>query len=161
MKFTTTLLLAAVIIPITACKKEKDEPAAPAPAAAQCGIPGARLQATFDGAAWCPNVSLFADLGAGVMTINGMTMMGSTLTLELDSLSPGTYEMKEFTNSILFTTTLAAAYRSTDEAPASLVITAHDTGAKRIQGSFSGQLYSDLSGASKPVTGSFDMTYLD
>ena len=47
------------------------------------------------------NASLFASEAGGLMTINGITQQGATLTLELDSLSVGTHAMTETNNTIL------------------------------------------------------------
>jgi hypothetical protein len=49
----------------------------------------------------CANASLFASEAGGLMTINGITQQGATLTLELDSLSVGTHAMTETNNTIL------------------------------------------------------------
>lgn len=79
------IALALPLIFLTACDKE-DDAATPAPSTpAACGISGARLQATFQGNAFCANTSLFGDLG-NHLTVNGITSNGATLTLELDSL---------------------------------------------------------------------------
>ncbi len=149
------LLLSIALLP--SCKKDDDTPA-PTPVPT-CGIAGARLQASFLGETFCPGLSLFADQ-AVVLTINGVSLSGSTLTLELDSLDPGTYDMTEDANHVLFTN-ITGAYESSNSDPATLVIASHDEGANRIQGSFSGPLTNPLGGTSPTITGSFDMFYLE
>jgi hypothetical protein len=154
------LLAALTLLLVTACNKDDDDPTTPTPAPVVCGIDGARLQATFDGSSFCANASLFASEAGGLMTINGITQQGATLTLELDSLSVGTHAMTETTNTILYTPQLALAYAATDGAPASVTITEHNVSTRRIRGNFSGPLYSPIGGAPKSISGSFDLVYV-
>lgn len=67
--------------------------------------------------------------------------------------------MTEAANSILVTTSLGMGYMSTNDAPPTLVITGHDTIARRIQGTFNGDLYTTLAAEPKAISGSFDMNY--
>lgn len=150
------LLLSIALLP--SCKKDDDTPA-PIPVST-CGIAGARLQASFLSEAFCPGISLFADNAAGTLTINGVSASGSTLTLELESLDPGSYDMTEDANHVLFMN-MTGAYESSNSDPATLVIASHDEGANRIQGSFTGPLTNPLGGASPTISGSFDLTYLE
>lgn len=157
----STVLLFATLLFATACQKDKDDPLAPAPTPAVCGVDGFRLQATFDGSGFCPNASLFASEGAGVLTISGLDQQGKSLTLELDSLSVGTHAMSGTTNALLYTTQLAEAYRSTDSTPGTLVITSHDVATRRIRGTFSASLRSELSSTAKSINGNFDVAYVE
>ncbi|MBX2979651.1 MAG: hypothetical protein KF905_10175 [Flavobacteriales bacterium] len=158
MMRTSFLLIPALLL--VACSKDDDAPLAPQPAPAVCGIDGARLEATFDGGAFCANASLFASQAVS-MTINGISQQGATLTLELDSVSVGTHAISEITNSILFTTQLAMAYQSTDATPGTLTITSHDTAAKRIRGSFSATLSNQIGLPSAAIAGNFDLYYVE
>lgn len=154
------LYLAAGLLLLASCKKE-DDPTPTPPAAVVCGMDGARLQATFDGAAWCANLTLFADGAPGTITISGMTQMGSTLTLELDDTDVGTHAVREDSNTILFTTTLGAGYLSSNSDPGTVTITSHNTASRRIRGTFTANLYEGLGGTSKPITGQFDLQYVE
>jgi hypothetical protein len=156
----TPLYLAACLVLMSSCKKE-DDPAPTPPPAVVCGMDGARLQATFDGASWCANLTLFADGVPGTITISGMTQMGSTLTLELEDTDVGTHPVSEDSNTILFTTSMAAGYLSSNNDPGTVTITSHNTATRRIQGSFSANLYEELGGTSKPITGQFDVQYVE
>lgn len=153
--------LALACILFASCGKDKDDIPTPlGGGSTECGTSGARLQATFDGASWCANASLFAAL-ADILTVNGITSMGSTLTMELDSLGVGTYAMSAESNRLLFTTNLGLAYNTTDEQPATLNITSHNVATRRVQGNFSGNLSAVLGGADKAISGSFDLFYVD
>ena len=57
---------------------------------------------------FCPGISLFADNAAGTLTINGVSASGSTLTLELWNLDPGSSHMTEDVDHVLFTDTAGA-----------------------------------------------------
>lgn len=154
-------MLALPLALLTACDKEKDDPATPAPATpTTCGVAGARLQASFQSNAFCANASLFGDLGTH-LTVNGIASNGATLTLELDSLEVGSYEMDGSTNYMIHTSALAMAYETVNATPATLSITSHDTGANRIQGSFSGPLVEPIGGTSAQISGTFDITYAE
>lgn len=159
-------LLATMVVgfglALAGCQKdEPTPPIAPGPAPASCGIDGARLQATFDGAAFCANVSLFASDAAGTITISGMSTQGSTLTLEIDSMSVGTHAITENTNAMLHTTTLAMSYTAMDALPGTLTIESHDLVLKRIKGTFSASLQGAFGGPPKTIIGSFDVFYVD
>ena len=156
---TTCLLLATTMLVATACKKD-DPPAPAAPPAAVCGVDGARLQATFNDAPWCADLTLFADGITGTITISGMTQMGSTLTLELEDTAVGTHAMREDRNSILFTT-LASAFSTSNDDPGTLTITTHDTATRRLRGTFTANVYEELGGTSRPLSGNFDVQYIE
>lgn len=96
-----------------------------------------------------------------VLTLNGISQQGATLTLELDSLTVGAHDMTEGTNSLLFTTTLGLAYRTADGDPGTVTITSHDTSARRMQGTYAADLYSPLGGAPKAIVGNFDLYYIE
>lgn len=96
-----------------------------------------------------------------VLTVNGIAQSGMTLTLELDSLDVGSYEMGTDANHVLYTSGLGMAYESTDATPATLVIESHDTGSNRIKGSINGPLTEPLGSTSQHISGSFDITYLE
>ncbi|MBL7953074.1 MAG: hypothetical protein JNM62_15300 [Flavobacteriales bacterium] len=149
------------VLSLFSCKKEDDAAPVVSAPAALCGIAGARLQASFAGESFCANASLFGDLGADVITINGISTAGMTLTLELDSLEVGTYAMTTDVNHALYTTGMGLAYESSDATPATLTIDSHDTGSNRIRGSVMGPLTEPLGGTSATITASFDITYIE
>lgn len=156
------LFLVPFALSLVAC--EKDDDAAPSPSVPTpvvCGIDGARLQATFAGESFCANASLFGDLGADMITINGITTGGSTFTLELDSLEVGSYTMGADANHAVYTTGLGMGYETTNATPATLTIASHDTGTNRIRGSVSGPFTEPLGGSSSSMVANFDITYTE
>ncbi len=115
-----------------------------------CSLPNGHLKWTVEGNDYCANASLFAD-HALVMTMNGITLTGITITLELDSILPGTYPMKADINSILFTDQLGMAWQTTDDNPGTLQITSNNTSTNLLQASFSATLRNPL-GLSKSLS---------
>lgn len=157
----STLALFFIALATFACKKEDDTAPSTSTPAATCGIAGARLQSTFGSESFCANASLFGDLAVDVLTVNGISQSGITLTLELDSLEPGSYDMGTDVNHVLYTSGLAMGYESVDGDPATLVIDSHDATANRIRGSITGPLFEPLGGSSHVINATFDITYLE
>lgn len=161
MPLRSALPLFFIIAATVACKKDDDAtPSTPTPAPT-CGIAGASLRSTFGSESFCANASLFGDLAGDVLTVNGISQTGITLTLELDSLEPGSYDMGTDVNHVLYTSGLGMGYESADAMPATLVIDSHDMGSNRIRGSVSGPLSEPLGGTSQHINASFDITYLE
>lgn len=142
------ILLVITLIPLLwGCKKDGDEEQS---LAVGCSLPTGSLKWTADGASQCANVSLFAD-HALIMTVNGITVTGATMTMELDSVQPGTYAVKELTNSMIYTDQLGMAFLSTDTAPGTVTITKNDTVANWLEATFTVSLKNPL-GVSKTIT---------
>ena len=118
------------------------------------------LQATIDGQTWKADASLFADK-AIVITISGINQQGSSLTLELDDFNPGTYQIKNSRNHILYTSQLADAFESTDGNPGTLVITSNDDAKNLLKGTFSFTGQSPVSGNKTISNGSFEVYYTE
>ncbi len=164
MKFKTIICHVPLMLLAVSCEKEVVTPETLTPPNSQvvevCGTPGARLQANFDGASWCPTVNLYATAAAtGQIGINGITLMGSTLTLLLDSVAPGTYQMVETANAMIFTTSTSITYIAREIDPVTLVISEHDVVNRRIKGTFQGHVHTALL-EPKAIEGSFDVEYV-
>jgi hypothetical protein len=142
-----------VVIFLLACSEKKENP----PVTDPCLINGYYLRATLANDSWCANTTLFTDL-AIVMTINGISSNGASMTLELDDVTVGTFSITEDRNHILYTNSLGVAYRSTNDNPGSLIIQSNDTSANIIQGSFNVTLRNPMAG-NLPASGSFRLFY--
>ena len=138
------------------CSKKNDDK----PGADNCLLNSYYLKADVAGVSWCANTSLFADY-AIVMTINGISSNGATLTLELDDVAPGTYQIKQDRNHVLYTSSLGVGYESTNDNPGSLVIISNDTTANIINGSFNVTLRSPVSGNLSLSNGTFKLFYTE
>ena len=123
-------------------------------------VPAYYLQATIDGQTWKADASLFADK-AIVMTISGLSQNGSSLTLELDDYTPGTYLIKNSRNHILYTSQMADAFESTDSNPGTLVIISNDQSKNLLKGTFNFTGQSPLTGNKTISNGTFEVYYTE
>ncbi|MBK8498296.1 MAG: hypothetical protein IPL52_05650 [Flavobacteriales bacterium] len=157
-RYYPVLLLAPAIF--AACMKDDDDEAIPAPTPVACGVDGMRLQGAIGSESFCANASLFADLSI-VLTANGISQTGTSLTMELDSVDVGAHAASTDVNRVLYTDQLGLPWNSSNAAPATVHITSHDTTANRIQGSITGTLYAPAGSEGRTVNASFDLTYIE
>ncbi len=126
-----------------------------------CSLPIGHLKWTTQGTPYCANATLFADQ-AIVMTINGITQAGLSMTLELDSVEPGTYTMDDNTNHLLFTDQYAFDWQSSDDQPGTIVITKNDKSANQIEGTFQVNAKNSITGTFRQISnGNFRLTYTE
>jgi Family of unknown function (DUF6252) len=138
----------ALLTIVSSCKKDDDDDD---PVTDLCALPNGSLKWTSNGQNLCANASLFADY-AIVMTVNGISQQGATLTLELDSVNQGTYQMKELVNSILYTDVLGMAWQSTDDNPGTITITKNNTSTNEFEATFNVPVRNPL-GMSQTLSG--------
>ena len=151
------ILFAATLV-FTACKdKEEEEIETPI----VCGLPNGTLKWTTDGTERCANASLFGDYGI-FLTVNGISLQGQTLTLELDSLSVGTHELSADANFMLYTDGLAVVWEVTNEQPGTITITSHNESTNRLEATFQATLVNPVSGATKTLSnGQLSLSYTE
>ncbi|CAN5458265.1 hypothetical protein BH11BAC2_BH11BAC2_25680 [soil metagenome] len=155
MKKIMLLCLIISIAGINSCKKDSDSASSN-----NCSLPNGFLRCTAGSADFCADQTLFADY-AIVMTINGIAGNGSTLTLELDDVTTGTYQMKELTNHLLYTSPLGDSFETTDDNPGTLVITSNNTATNTIEGTYTSTVRSPLSGNLNLTKGMFKVFYTE
>ncbi len=155
----TRLLLPALLIAgmgISSCKKSESSSKTN-----DCSLPNGYLRCNDGTDDFCADASLFAD-NAIVLTINGMTSQGATLTIELDSINAGTYPVNENTNHFLYTDKLGMGYESTDDNPGTVTITSNNRSTNKITGSFIVPVREHLLGTSKTLhSGTFSLNYTE
>ncbi len=151
MKNIILTLLAVSLLVISSCKKDENQ---------SDPVISYYLQATIDGQIWKADATLFADK-AIVMTISGLNQQGSSLTLELDDFTPGTYPIKNSRNHILYTSQMADAFESTDGNPGTLVIVSNDEAKNLLKGTFTFTGQSPLTGNKTISNGSFEVYYIE
>jgi hypothetical protein len=122
-----------------------------------CGSSGARVEATVDGSDWCANASVVGVGDGSSVIITGISALGGTLMLQIDSLGVGPQPITEASNALLFMN-LSLPYTSRNNDPGQLIIATLDTAARRVTGNFEVTLHAD-GGGSKPVSGAFDVQY--
>ncbi len=138
------------------CKKEKEQ-VTPTPVECSSILPN-KLSAKIGTQSWCADQTCFGDL-AIIMTINGLNGNASSLTLELDDFTPGTYTINQDRNHIVYTG--FDGYESTDDNPGTLVIQSNDTSTNLIKGTFNVSLRSPISGNLSVSDGKFSIYYTE
>ncbi|MFZ1688645.1 MAG: DUF6252 family protein [Flavobacteriales bacterium] len=123
-----------------------------------CGSDGHRLEADLGGAAFCAEGSLVAVAGEGALTINGLALNGSGLTLQIDSLFVGSHESNEANNNILLMEQ-GQNYTVGPGGEGTITITSHDALSNLVHGSFEAGLVNVESGVLRSVSGSFEVIY--
>lgn len=160
MKIVHVLLITFILV-FASCEKKSEEETPPVTTDPCAGAGLYTLTFTSNGSTFCANASLFADYAAGVMTVNGLNQGGASLTMELDSVTPGTYQIKENTNHFLYTDAIANGFESTDGNPGTLVIISNDQSSNIIKGNFSVTLQSPLTGNVTLNNGNFTLLYTE
>lgn len=157
-KSLAALSIASCTLLLGACKDE-EEPEVESPII--CSLPNGTLRWTIDGVERCANASLFGDFGT-FLTVNGISIEGQTLTLELDSLSVGSHELSADSNFMLYTDGLAVAWEATNEQPGTINITSHNESTNRLEATFQINLVNPLNNATKSITnGQLAITYTE
>lgn len=159
MRHTNLLLFCVSLATLTACAKAGKEVAEELGIIpSTCGADGARVQATVDGASFCADGQIVAVADGTSANVSGIGLLGNTLTLQLDTLAVGAYTISEAQNAMLYLAT-GTPYATMGDSAGVLTITAHDQAAHTLKASFQATLRNEMSGATKPVSGSVDVTY--
>lgn len=157
MKNYSRLIWFLFLFTALSCKKKQDEPVYGDNMGCRSILPS-KISFTLNNSTWCADASCFADLAIG-LTANGINSNASSITLELDSLRPGTYVINNETNHILYTN--GNAYESTNAQPGTLVITSNDETHNVLKGTFSVTLVSPILGSISINNGTFDLLYTE
>mgnify|MGYP007127719266 CR=1 FL=1 len=159
MRHTNLLLLFISILTLSACVKAGKEVAEELGIVpSSCGTDGARLEASVNGNAFCADGNLSAISDGTSATVIGLGLLGSAVTLQVDTLAAGTYVMNEAENSLLYME-LGTPYVSIAEQPGTLTISSHDPASHRLKASFDAHVRNEMSGTVKPISGTVDVTY--
>lgn len=159
MRHANLLLFCVCIATLSACVKAGKEVAEELGIIPSgCGADGARVQATVDGASFCADGQIVAVSDGTSANVSGIGLLGNTLTMQLDTLAPGTYAISEAENAILYLAT-GTPYVSMGDSAGALTIIAHDETAHTLKASFEATLRNEMSGAAKPVYASVEVTY--
>lgn len=161
MRTLRNLGLLLAILTFTACAKEAQEVAIDLGLLpSTCGADGARMSASWDGSEFCATAQLQAIGDGSSLLITGIDLTGSSLVLQLDTLSLGTHAITESTNSILYVEP-TGSHVVGPNAQGSLSITLHDTVAHRLNAAFSVPLVNPMSGITRQLEGAVEVTYTE
>ena len=143
---------------LVSCADEEEEVIEPP---LVCSLTNGMLKWTADGTERCANASLFGDYGI-FLTVNGISTQGQTLTLELDSLSVGTYELSADENYLLYTDNFAMVWEATNEQPGTITINGHNETTNQLNATFQINLVNPLNGQIKAITnGQLNIKYTE
>ena len=149
------LLLIPITLFFSGC--EKDTPS-PSPVTDVCLLPNGFIKWNDNHGSYCATTA-FAD-EAIVLTMNGVSLNGPTITLELTEYSAGTHPITDNINNIFYTSALGLSYLSNNSHPGTLNITSYSPSNHQIKGNFQCMVY-DPAGIAAPLSlsGSFSMYY--
>ena len=146
-----------ILVAFAGCKKDEEPTTTTTPVECSSILPN-KLSAKVAGQQWCADQTCFGDL-AIVMTINGLNTNSSSLTLELDDYTVGSYPINQDRNHMLYTG--IGGFESTDGNPGTLIIQSNDTTANLIKGTFTVTLSSPISGSVELTEGKFTIYYTE
>ena len=156
----TLLSLALGVFVFVSCKDRKEEDVVVDPPVV-CSLPNGTIKWKDNGVEYCANGVILADQGI-ILTVYGLSGLGQSMTLEMDSVSVGTHALTADYNYLLYTDALAIAYEATNEQPGTMTITGHNETTNRIEGTFQINAVNPLNGVSKQITdGQFSVTYTE
>lgn len=124
----------------------------------ECTLNGSHMQWTISGNDMCADTFLEADYSGGVMTLNGISGILSTLTLDIEATSVGTHPFNGSSEFIMLTQ-LGMPWVSSDTLPGSFEISMHDLALQRIAGTIHVDLLNELSNEVRSLQGDFELDY--
>jgi len=149
----------ATVVGFTACMKDQQEVAQDVGIIpSTCGTAGSRMQASVDGASYCANAQLIATGDESTVMVTGVDLLGSSIILQVDTLVPGSFEINEMNNAVVYMQT-GTAYAIDPTHPGMLTITAHNATTHNLKAAFDVTLLNELDGSTRTVVGDFDVDY--
>ena len=158
---SSPLALLVVAMLATACTKESEDIALTTGILpSTCGALGARLQATISGDAYCANGQVLATGDGLSVIVTGVSISGSTLVLQVDSIGLGTQFITEASNGLLYMES-GSSYVVLPGQVGSITVTQADTSARVLKASFTANLGNEMSGQSVALQGDVDVIWTD
>lgn len=159
MRHSNLLILLVSIITLTACAKAGKEVAEELGLVpSTCGTDGARIQATIGSDTFCADAQIIAISDGTSANVSGVGLLGTTLTLQVDSIAEGTFAVSEAENAVLFMS-LGTPYVSMADQAGTLTVTGLDTVARRLKADLEVTVRNEMNGATKNISASIDVTY--
>jgi hypothetical protein len=150
-------LLAAALL--TACLKDSEDLARDTGLLpSTCGNDGARLQAQVNGSDYCAGAQVLATGDGSSVVVTGVSLTGTSLVIQVDSLATGTQAITEASNGILFMEN-GSSYVVAPQQPGAITITLVDTAAHALKAQFNAVLYNELNGTSRSLQGNLDVVW--
>jgi hypothetical protein len=154
-----TVFAVTLLAGMTSCAKEAQDIASDVlPTPSTCGQAGTRVEATLDGASFCANAQVLAVGDGSSLMITGVSLLGNSLVLQIDSLGLGTQAISDADNPMLLMQA-GSSFVSTATYPGTLHITLVDTAAHRFTATFDVTLRNEENGSARHVQGTADVTW--
>ena len=155
------IALASLAITLTGCIKDAEEIAQDTGVLpSTCGTQGARLQANVNGSVYCANGQVVATGNGASAVITRVSLMGTTLIVQVDSLGLGAQPITEASNGLLYMEN-GTSYTIMPPDQGQLNITMLDTAARALTASFSATLRNEMSGSTRAVQGELDVIWTE
>lgn len=122
-----------------------------------CGTDGARVRLDLDGASFCADANITAFTDGTSASVTGVSMLGNTFSIQVDSIAVGTHTISEAANSTLFLST-GTAYVSVGDSAGWLTIDGYDAATRRLRAHFQARVQNEANGQSRTLSGSVDVT---
>lgn len=156
-----TIAFCSLSLLLAACAKEAEDLAQDSGVLpSSCGSAGARLQATIGGASYCANGQVIATGDGASVVVTGVSLLGTTLIVQIDSVATGAFTVTEAANSLLYMEN-GTSYTLLPPDAGTITITHADTLARSLKADFSATLRNEMSGASRSVQGQLDVVWTD
>jgi len=147
-------LIAIVAGFITGCAKEKEE----IPDPLSCDKPNGTLNWSFDGKSYCANSGLSANL-EDLLVLNGISAEGVSLSMLVDSVQPGTYQISLSKNGLTCTDRSGTVWMPSETVSGSITINSHSPSTRFIDASFVCTLQNAAGQTKELKSGRFRITY--
>ncbi len=159
MNMLKTIPTFVLLATLGSCAKEAQDIASDVlPTPTNCGQAGTRIEATMDGSSFCANAQVLAVGDGSSLMITGVSLLGNSLVLQVDSLGIGAQAISEAENSMLLVQA-GSSFVSTGAHPGTLNITLLDTVAHRFTAGFEVSLHNEVNGSARHVQGTADVTW--
>jgi len=122
-----------------------------------CGSDGARIQLDIAGTAFCANANITAISDGTSASITGVSLLGNTFSIQVDSIASGTQRISEASNAVLFMSA-GTPYVSVGDSAGWLTIDGYDASTHRLTAQFQARVFNEMNGQSKTIGGSVDVT---
>ncbi|MCB0765764.1 MAG: hypothetical protein KDB95_00995 [Flavobacteriales bacterium] len=122
-----------------------------------CGSDGARVQVDVDGSAFCADAHITAVSDGTSAIVTGVGILGSTFSIQLDTLGIGTHTISEATNTVMYMNA-GTPFVSVGDDAGTVTIDLYDASTGRLKAHFEASVFNEMSGSSKSLSGSVDVT---
>ncbi|HPF89170.1 MAG: hypothetical protein H6590_01460 [Flavobacteriales bacterium] len=158
MRYPTLLPIVLPIVLMCSCTKAGKEVAEELGIVpSTCGSDGARVQVEVDGSSFCADAHISAIADGTSAMVTGVGILGSTFSIQLDTLGVGTHTISEASNAVMYANAGTPFVSVGDEA-GTVTIEQYDPATGRLKAHFHATVFNEMNGNSKSLNGAVDVT---